>query len=1070
MLRPHSARVLARPLLAVMALFTLLAALLIPTAAPAGAASGRTDLSVSVTGPQKVQGDGEYEYTVVASNSKGPSAADGAVVTVSTEGLSQLKAVSCGSPSGGARCPVAPLAQPWEMTLPALPVGGSVVFKLSVTMKSLPAGGTGSGAVVAEIAPPAGVSDDDTSTNRSVQGQTVSPSPTLDVSLKAVSADPVAMGEVAIHRFTWENKGIDAVAATTIHFSGPSGVQSTWRYNCVEGADGVCPAGLPTQWKTIESGALGGWVPDVSMPAGSSVDMQLEVSFAAARCGEASQRYTIVSDLTTRGPLGNVGSPGRVASAGTLSGFEPCPTVNLTAQIFDVAPQELSQGEDPHVSLSGRAVFTNAGERATSARVNLLVSDRGYLSYTTAARCVASGGAVCPAGTESDGPLGSWQLEMPPGSTLTWILSGVARQTSCSDNGDSSVSWHSSIASTNPADQNLGSPESSQGGHHIRGLSKCSYRTASVAMEWDSAWTRLGEDAHVKTTFTNTSDQETAFYLEDAWFNSRSYDPLATILSAVVTCVSDVCPAAYPRGKELTVKGRAGLLDSQVSYADRSVTLAPGESVVTQRVLTIGIDQPRCPVNGTILPETAAGLQAYGPNILGGGGATSGWKVSCHDDTIGVKVNAAAPGAATDVLVEVGNSGAPAREQRVVVALPKDGLFYEEGSSAAASAKNAQSRAAAADCVASEEIACPELSYDADAHTVSFALSDIPVTGTRTVKIPVIMGVKPAGGGKSYRVQAKVESDDQGKGEAAPNNNTAVDTFAVNNAPAPVSLALTVAGAAPTKDLKVAGTMSCRFQGSQELSGVIKSGTKALTIKGAAVYPGDECSLELNTVTGAEWVSGQSQAAVAVTGPVAWKATLRVAESEPGTDEGTQNASGTDEGTVSDDASGTADGSGTSADAGSETSANANADNGGAGTDSSVNADASAGANPENGSDPTAGANPDAAADEAGADPGSNAGSGSDADPSGEPDNHPDSKPSKDPVDVLGTDSRAAANADANANDSAQGDDLPQTGGNAALPLTLAGLLAAAGALLLVQTRRRHARGASSLPGRHTAG
>ena len=93
MLRPHAVRQFVRPLLAALALLAVLAALLIPSAVPAGAGSAHTDLSVSVTGPQRVQGDGEYNYTVVASKSKGPSAANGAVVSLSAEGLSRITKV-----------------------------------------------------------------------------------------------------------------------------------------------------------------------------------------------------------------------------------------------------------------------------------------------------------------------------------------------------------------------------------------------------------------------------------------------------------------------------------------------------------------------------------------------------------------------------------------------------------------------------------------------------------------------------------------------------------------------------------------------------------------------------------------------------------------------------------------------------------------------------------------------------------------------------------------------------------------------------------------------------------------
>lgn len=232
-------------------------------------------------------------------------------------------------------------------------------------------------------------------------------------------------------------------------FSGPSSALATWRVTCVEGSKSLCPQGVPTEWTTADPNLVNAILQDVSMPTDSSVELQLEVKFAPAKCGEPTQDYWIYSDIYTRGPLSNVGSPGRVSSRGEISGFEPCPVVNLTAEIFDTPPTALSSGMDPSARLSGRAVFTNSSDREVAANVSLRGYSDGELDISTEGRCVATGGAECPSGTSENSPLTSWTADMPKDSTLTWYLSGEARQSRCSSYDSASVKWDAGI---NPAD------------------------------------------------------------------------------------------------------------------------------------------------------------------------------------------------------------------------------------------------------------------------------------------------------------------------------------------------------------------------------------------------------------------------------------------------------------------------------------------------------------------------------------------------------------------------------------------------------------------------------------------
>ena len=145
-------------------------------------------------------------YTVVVTNN-GPDAADGAIFKdPSATGLTAT-AVTCGSESGSAVCPIVAnttvaLMQGTGIIIPTLPSGGSVTFTVTADVTAT----NGNVTNTATIDPPTGVSDPDTTDNSASDTDPVSAPNVFDPPSGFKTLNAVGL-PVLVFRMVWINNG-----------------------------------------------------------------------------------------------------------------------------------------------------------------------------------------------------------------------------------------------------------------------------------------------------------------------------------------------------------------------------------------------------------------------------------------------------------------------------------------------------------------------------------------------------------------------------------------------------------------------------------------------------------------------------------------------------------------------------------------------------------------------------------------------------------------------------------------------------------------------------------------------
>ena len=227
----------------------------------------RADLSITKTdGITTVNAGGITTYTVVVSNA-GPSAADGAIFTdPSITGLS-ISSVTCGTPTGGAACPTAAnttvaLMQGAGIIIPTLPSGGSVSFTVTGTV----AGNAGSPLTnVANIAPPAGVTEINAGNNTANDADTVQP--VADIGVVKTGPASVIQGGTAAYTIVVSNAGPSAANNTIFTDPAVAGLNVS-SVTCATPTGG---AACPTAANTTVALMQGAGIVIPTLPSGGSV-------------------------------------------------------------------------------------------------------------------------------------------------------------------------------------------------------------------------------------------------------------------------------------------------------------------------------------------------------------------------------------------------------------------------------------------------------------------------------------------------------------------------------------------------------------------------------------------------------------------------------------------------------------------------------------------------------------------------------------------------------------------------------------------------------------------------------
>ena len=199
------------------------------------------DLAITKSdGVASVNAGATTTYTIVVSNG-GPSAANGAIFTDPAVANLTVTAVSCGSATGAAACPLpanttVALMQGVGIVVPTLPSAGSVTFTVNATIAG---GASGTISNTANIAAPAGVTDPTPANNSATDSDTVAAATNLALA-KTVGSATYTPGDVGTYSITLTNSGPSNANNVTITDNLPSGVTLTANVTCAATGAATC--------------------------------------------------------------------------------------------------------------------------------------------------------------------------------------------------------------------------------------------------------------------------------------------------------------------------------------------------------------------------------------------------------------------------------------------------------------------------------------------------------------------------------------------------------------------------------------------------------------------------------------------------------------------------------------------------------------------------------------------------------------------------------------------------------------------------------------------------------------
>ena len=199
------------------------------------------DLAITKSdGVASVNAGATTTYTIVVSNG-GPSAANGAIFTDPAVANLTVTAVSCGSATGAAACPLpanttVALMQGAGIVVPTLPSAGSVTFTVNATIAG---GASGTISNTANIAAPAGVTDPTPANNSATDSDTVAAATNLALA-KTVGSATYTPGDVGTYSITLTNSGPSNANNVTITDNLPSGVTLTANVTCAATGAATC--------------------------------------------------------------------------------------------------------------------------------------------------------------------------------------------------------------------------------------------------------------------------------------------------------------------------------------------------------------------------------------------------------------------------------------------------------------------------------------------------------------------------------------------------------------------------------------------------------------------------------------------------------------------------------------------------------------------------------------------------------------------------------------------------------------------------------------------------------------
>ncbi|MBC7994657.1 MAG: hypothetical protein H7Z15_15615 [Rhizobacter sp.] len=260
-------------------------------AAPQQTPSG-ADVSITAAGPVTVMASGSLTTIEVIVSNAGPATARNVAVAANLGAALTRTAVTCAA-SGGATCP----ASPASMSVPSLPVNGSLRYVVSAAIAS----GT-RGAVASSIT----VSADNDSATTNNSAAPVINAYVADLVVSGTGpATPVSGGGTAVYAMSVTNTGPDAAANVQMDSIVGAG-QSLRSVTCTSSAGAVCPA------------TPGASMVTPSVPVGGTLSFTVTADVAATMIGNVANTLYVspAGDPVQSNNVVTVSSPAVIPSAG----------------------------------------------------------------------------------------------------------------------------------------------------------------------------------------------------------------------------------------------------------------------------------------------------------------------------------------------------------------------------------------------------------------------------------------------------------------------------------------------------------------------------------------------------------------------------------------------------------------------------------------------------------------------------------------------------------------------------------------------------------------------------------
>lgn len=838
MSRPSRSATRARRRPTVVAVLTLLAALLIPghvTAAHADVVPGsEADIQITVSGPTAANTGEAFTYRLVMQNNSTPDADGATFDDVFSGGVTGVQA-TC-SAAGGAECPatLAVSNSGVSGTLGAFPRLGVVTVTITGTYT-----GVATVTNTATISPPTGVTDPDTTTNTSFVSTAIEAGASLSVQ-KTASPAGVAPGGTITYTVTYRNAGprpADGAAIEDYLRWAEAGTMlttfSTRFTSCVPTNGAVCPTftdrtGLAEFARTYNT-----TIP--TLPAGSSITITYDVTLAdAGGCtARADSRVESFAFISAPSGVRDADSTDNGATTRTPVAPRACPEADLrvtkTADRSSVAPGD---------AVTYTVTYANAGPSpANGARILDQISETGTGSAfsTYDARdfsCVAVGGAVCPTlpnalGQSVRSSNATWNTAIPTfpaGSSITIVYTDTfADPDGCAASADATI--------TNQAQ--IGAPPGTTDGSSLNNVMRvtlpaeaplCARADLRVEKSGDPLAAPGGETSFTVTyrnlgpadaDGTAISDLTRSF---DSGVDFSTYDVAHDGCS---TTGGAVCPSLSPSSDVPVAFGRPFQSTIPTFPAGSTVTLRYTLSFApTTEAECTGADGATF-VNSATLSAPAGVTDNPSDNL-----AEVRTPARCAEISVNSSVapDAIRSGEAFEYTIVVTNAGVATADAIDFRDPLIGGLVY--GSSSC------------------EPVAlCGPLTFDAASNTVSSRIPRLAPDQSVTIKVRGTAGVQA---GTFTNIASAQPSAESGYYDPNPASNASRVNLQVFNTVSPITVTKTVegvpAGGLP-ESRTFTGTISCETQAAKAWSVTVPAGSVTATGEPVQFFDGESCTV-----------------------------------------------------------------------------------------------------------------------------------------------------------------------------------------------------------------------------------